>query len=70
MCVLSLAAHFADEVRFCQSQFLLSRVRFCRVSFAESVLLSQLFADAARIVVDRQFIDVNIDRGGTSRVCV
>ena len=34
--------------------------------FAESVLLSQLFADAARIVVDRQFIDVNIDRGGTA----
>ena len=37
---------------------------------AESVLpsqflLSQLFADAARIVVvDRQYIDVNIDRGG------
>ena len=30
---------------------------------AESVLLSQLFADEARIVVvERQFIDVNIDR--------
>ena len=76
MCVLSLTAHFADEVCFYRVIFadcaflpesvFAESVRFCRVSFAESVLLSQLFADAARIVVDRQFIDVNIERGGTA----
>ena len=42
----------------------MTRRVFAESVFAESVLLSQLFADAARIVVDRQFIDVNIDRGG------
>ena len=49
-----------------ESVFLLTRRVFAESVFAESVLLSQLFADAARIVVDRQFIDVNIDRGGTA----
>ena len=45
----------------------MTRRVFAESVFAESVLLSQLFADAARIaVVDRQFIDVNIDRGGTA----
>ena len=48
---------FAESV-FAESDFLLTRH-----VIAESVLLSQLFADQARIVVvDRQFIDVNIDR--------
>ena len=44
----------------------MTRHVFAESVFAESVLLSQLFADAARTVVDRQFIDVNIDRGGTA----
>jgi len=65
MRVLSLTAHFADEVRFYRVIF--ADCAFLPKSvFAESVLLSQLFADAARIVVDRQFIDVNIERGGTA----
>jgi len=62
--VLPSQFFFAESGAFLPSQFLLSQIfLLTRHVIAESVLLSQLFADQARIfVVDRQFIDVNIDR--------
>ena len=42
--------------RFAWVSVLMTRRVFAESVFAESVLLSQLFADAARIVVDRQFL--------------